>query len=92
MGRLPAGFDEAGKKLGQATDALERAIKSVEEPAKEDPKTPEEYSRASNGPEAPKDPWHERLDDLRLLKEQTIDIRQQLELLKLEIPRDTAAR
>jgi len=39
------------------------------------------------------DPWRKRSNDLSLLKEQIVDIRQQLELLKLEVARepDTAS-
>jgi hypothetical protein len=38
-----------------------------------------------------KSPWTARVDDLRLLKEQVVDVRQQLELLKLEVVSETEA-
>jgi hypothetical protein len=62
--------------LSEAAERLDQATTELERTIDEVAKLPEKAT------------WRQRSDDLGLLKEQVVDIRQQLELLKLELARE----
>jgi hypothetical protein len=76
MAELPEGVKEAAQSLDNASKELDTATKELGKAVESTKELPA---------------WKERSREVSLLREQVIDIREQLEMLKLEVTRESTA-